>query len=43
MLYRRVIPCFLHRLGKPVALTADPIVTKEHWNAFIPFDKTAYT
>jgi len=28
-------------LGKPEALTAVAIVTKEHWNLFIPFDKTA--
>jgi len=28
-------------LGKPEALTAAAIVTKEHWNMFIPFDKTS--
>ena len=39
--YRRVIHLFIHRLGKPEALTAAAIVTKEHWNLFIPFDKTA--
>src|SRR6267378_1700199 len=39
--YRRIIPLFLPRLGKPEALTAAAIVTKEHWSLFIPFDKTA--
>lgn len=29
-------------LCKPEALTAAAIVTKEHWNSFIPFDKTTH-
>ena len=29
------------RLGKPEALTAAAIVTKEHASAFIPFNETA--
>ena len=42
MFYRYDILLFLPRLGKPEALTAAAIVTKEHWNAFIPFDKTTH-
>jgi hypothetical protein len=38
--YRSVIPRFIPSLGKPEALTAAAIVTKEHWKSFIPFDKT---
>lgn len=38
--YSNVIPLFLPRLGKPEALTAAAIVTKDHWNSFIPFNET---
>ena len=42
MFYKYVVLPFISRLGKPEALTAAAIVTKEHWNFFIPFDKTAH-
>jgi hypothetical protein len=42
MFYKYVILLFISRLGKPEALTAAAIVTKEHWNFFISFDKTTY-
>ena len=42
MFYRYVIPPFLPRLGKPEALTGAATMMKEHWNSFIPFDKTTY-
>ena len=42
MFYKYDIPLFFPRLGKPEALTAAAIVTKEHWNSFIPFDKTTH-
>ena len=38
--YKYNIPPLLLRLGKPEALTAAAIVTKEHWKKFVPFDKT---
>ena len=41
VVYKSDVPLLLPRLGKPEALTAAAIVTKEHWNMFIPFDKTS--
>jgi len=42
MFYKYNILLFFPRLKKPEALTAAAIVTKEHWNSFIPFDKTTH-